>query len=111
MFNTGANWEIAVDGRPRSYRDDRAVAMEAALYLKYPRANQRTSPCSFGLRRPPVGRFQEPMQKEFLENSRQVVPQGLRRADRRHEPPRQEVQDFFRYRVPVVAQDFSDEFL
>jgi hypothetical protein len=30
----GANWEIVVDGRPRSYRDDLEVAREAARYLR-----------------------------------------------------------------------------
>lgn len=32
--NTGADWEIVLDGKPRSYRDDPAVAREAARYLK-----------------------------------------------------------------------------
>jgi hypothetical protein len=32
--NTGANWEIIVDGKPRSYRDDLEIAREAARYLK-----------------------------------------------------------------------------
>jgi len=30
----GANWEIAVDGKPRSYRDVKQVAIESAEYLK-----------------------------------------------------------------------------
>jgi hypothetical protein len=30
----GAQFEISVDGKPRSYRDRKAVAMEAAEYLK-----------------------------------------------------------------------------
>jgi hypothetical protein len=33
-FNIGANWEIVVDGKPRSYRDDLEIAREAARYLK-----------------------------------------------------------------------------
>jgi hypothetical protein len=33
-LNTGANWEIVIDGRPRSYRDNREIAREAARYLK-----------------------------------------------------------------------------
>ena len=32
--HTGANWEIAVDGKPRSYRDDLEIAREAARYLR-----------------------------------------------------------------------------
>ena len=31
---SGAQFEILVDGKPRSYRDMKAVAMEAAEYLK-----------------------------------------------------------------------------
>jgi hypothetical protein len=30
----GAQFEITVDGKPRSYRDRKAVAIEAAEYLK-----------------------------------------------------------------------------
>ena len=32
---TGACYQIAVDGQPRSNRDDKAIAIEAAEYLKY----------------------------------------------------------------------------
>ncbi len=32
--NTGANWEIVIDGKPRSYRDNVEIAREAARYLK-----------------------------------------------------------------------------
>ena len=37
--DTGANWEIVIDGRPRSYRDNLEIG-EAARYLKsrYPRS-------------------------------------------------------------------------
>jgi hypothetical protein len=31
---TGAQFEISVDGKPRSYRDTKATAMEGAEYLK-----------------------------------------------------------------------------
>jgi hypothetical protein len=31
---TGARWEITVDGVPRSYRDRREMAVEGAEYLK-----------------------------------------------------------------------------
>jgi hypothetical protein len=31
----GVQFEISVDGKPRSYRDRKAVAMEAAEYLKW----------------------------------------------------------------------------
>jgi electron transfer flavoprotein alpha/beta subunit len=34
QLNPGANFEIVVDGKPRSYRDDQKIAVEAALYLK-----------------------------------------------------------------------------
>ena len=30
----GAQFEIIVDGKPRSYRDVKAVAIEAAIFLK-----------------------------------------------------------------------------
>jgi hypothetical protein len=30
----GAQFEISIDGKPRSYRDRKAVAIEAAEYLK-----------------------------------------------------------------------------
>jgi hypothetical protein len=30
----GANWEIVVDGKPRTCRDDLEIAREAARYLK-----------------------------------------------------------------------------
>jgi hypothetical protein len=30
----GANFEISIDGKPRSYRDLKAVAIEAAEHLK-----------------------------------------------------------------------------
>jgi hypothetical protein len=32
--NTGARFEIAVDGRPRSYRSDAETAREGAIFLK-----------------------------------------------------------------------------
>jgi hypothetical protein len=32
---TGARYQIAVDGQPRSNRDDKAIAIETAEYLKY----------------------------------------------------------------------------
>ena len=32
---TGARYQIAVDGQPRSNRDDKAIAIGAAEYLKY----------------------------------------------------------------------------
>ena len=30
----GAHYEIIVDGKPRSYRDDRAIAIEAGMHLR-----------------------------------------------------------------------------
>ena len=30
----GARWEITVDGKPRSYRVDKQIAIESAQYLK-----------------------------------------------------------------------------
>jgi hypothetical protein len=33
-LNHAANWEITIDGKPRSYRDDLEIALEAARYLK-----------------------------------------------------------------------------
>jgi hypothetical protein len=32
--NTGARWEITVDGRPRTYDHKRELAIQAAEYLK-----------------------------------------------------------------------------
>jgi hypothetical protein len=32
--STGARFEISIDGKPRSYRDTKPVALEAAEYLK-----------------------------------------------------------------------------
>jgi hypothetical protein len=32
--NTGARWEITVDGKPRSYRVDKQIAIDSAQYLK-----------------------------------------------------------------------------
>jgi hypothetical protein len=32
--NTGARWEIAVDGTPRSYRDRKEIAIASAEFLK-----------------------------------------------------------------------------
>jgi hypothetical protein len=37
---TGARFEILIDGKPRSYRDTKPVALEAAEYLK---ADTRTA--------------------------------------------------------------------
>jgi hypothetical protein len=31
---TGANWDITVDGKPRSYRVDKQIAFDSAQYLK-----------------------------------------------------------------------------
>ncbi len=33
-METGAQFEIIVSGKPRSYRDDPVIAIEAAKYLK-----------------------------------------------------------------------------
>jgi hypothetical protein len=32
--NTGARWEITIDGKPRTYDHKRELAIEAARYLK-----------------------------------------------------------------------------
>ena len=32
--NPGADWEILIDGKPRSYRDNFEIARETARYLK-----------------------------------------------------------------------------
>jgi hypothetical protein len=32
--DTGARWEITIDGKPRSYRDDKAIAIGSAEYAK-----------------------------------------------------------------------------
>jgi hypothetical protein len=39
----GAYFEIIVDGKPRSYRDIKAVAIEAAMFLKECRPTQAVS--------------------------------------------------------------------
>lgn len=46
--NLGANWEITVDGKPRSYRDDLRVAAEATNYLKI--KNPKSEVCVRDLR-------------------------------------------------------------
>jgi hypothetical protein len=33
--NLGARWEIAADGTPRTYRDDKTIAIDSARYLKF----------------------------------------------------------------------------
>jgi hypothetical protein len=33
--NPGARWEIRADGTPRTYRDDHAIAIDSARYLKF----------------------------------------------------------------------------
>ena len=35
MMITGARYEITVDGRPRTNRDDKTIAIKAAEYLKH----------------------------------------------------------------------------
>jgi predicted Rdx family selenoprotein len=37
--NTGARWEITVDGKPRIYDHKRELAIEAAQYLKLKNPN------------------------------------------------------------------------
>jgi hypothetical protein len=37
--NTGARYEIAIDGMPRTYRDVERLAIEAAIYLKTKQPN------------------------------------------------------------------------
>jgi hypothetical protein len=32
--NTGSRWEITVDGKPRTYRDVKQVAIESAKFVK-----------------------------------------------------------------------------
>jgi hypothetical protein len=32
--DTGARWEITIDGKSRSYRDDKAIAIGSAEYAK-----------------------------------------------------------------------------
>jgi hypothetical protein len=39
----GAQFEISVDGKPRSYRDVKAFAIEAAMFLKECRPTQEVS--------------------------------------------------------------------
>jgi electron transfer flavoprotein alpha/beta subunit len=39
----GAQFEIIVDGKPRSYRDVKAVAIEAAIFLKEQRPTTEVS--------------------------------------------------------------------
>jgi hypothetical protein len=38
---TGAQFEIRIDGTPRTYRDRKDFAMEAASFLKIPKSAQR----------------------------------------------------------------------
>ena len=39
----GAQFEIIVDGKPRSYRDVKAIAIEAVMFLKEQRPTQHVS--------------------------------------------------------------------
>jgi hypothetical protein len=39
----GAQYEIVVDGKPRSYRDVEGIAIEAAMFLKECRPTQAVS--------------------------------------------------------------------
>ena len=40
---TGARYQIAVDGQPRSNRDSKAIAFEGAEYLKYKKDTRNSS--------------------------------------------------------------------
>ena len=51
--NGGAQFEIIVDGKPRSYRDVKAVAIEAALFLKECRPTQEVSAGTYETAQPP----------------------------------------------------------
>jgi hypothetical protein len=35
MIITGARYQITIDGRPRTNRDDKAIAIKSAEYLKH----------------------------------------------------------------------------
>jgi hypothetical protein len=37
--NTGARWEVTVDGKPRTYDCNRELAIEAGQYLKHKNPN------------------------------------------------------------------------
>jgi hypothetical protein len=39
--NTGARYEITIDGKPRSYRDSRPIAIEAARHLNSKNPNAK----------------------------------------------------------------------
>jgi hypothetical protein len=58
--NTGSRYEIALDGKPRSYRDSQRIAIEAGQHLKrkYPNAqigvNDLETGDSIIIRTPPV---------------------------------------------------------
>jgi hypothetical protein len=43
MKPVGAQFEIIVDGVPRSYRDDKAIALDAAKFLKERQPTQAVS--------------------------------------------------------------------
>jgi hypothetical protein len=43
--NTGARWEITIDGTPRSYRDDKRLAIKGAEYLKDRNSQSEVSRC------------------------------------------------------------------
>jgi hypothetical protein len=52
--NTGARWEIAVDGVPRSYRDDRRLAIEGAEFLKRRNPNSEVAVRAYEGKEPPI---------------------------------------------------------
>jgi hypothetical protein len=55
---SGAQFEILVDGKPRSYRDIRAVAIASAEFLKSKRPQQRGRGQEFEDRRDRAGSLQ-----------------------------------------------------
>jgi hypothetical protein len=42
-MTTAANWEIVIDGKPRSYRDNLEIAREAAAYLRAKNPNSEVT--------------------------------------------------------------------
>jgi hypothetical protein len=52
--NTGARWEITVDGTARSFRDDKRLAIEGAEFLKSRNPNSEVTVRDYEVVEPPI---------------------------------------------------------
>jgi hypothetical protein len=52
--DTGARWEITIDGVPRSYRDRKEMAIEGAEYLKSRNPTSEVTVRDYTGKEPPI---------------------------------------------------------